>query len=647
MPPGSAEVGSTANSYEILAKLATGGMAEIFLARGASVAGVERYVVLKRVLRHRASDAHFVRMFLDEARLAAQLQHPNVAQVYDIGKLGDSYFFTMEYVHGETVRALLQRSHALRRQIPVAAVLTIAAGAAAGLHHAHERKGIDGRPLNIVHRDVSPSNLMVSYEGNVKLVDFGVAKAAHNTHETRSGTVKGKISYLSPEQARGSGVVDRRSDLFALGIVMWELLTLERLYRRESDFENMVAIVNEPPRAPSMVRPEIPPALDALVLRLLEKTAEQRFQTADELHAAIEEVAVRTGSALSAASLARYVRELFGERPEPWIEMQSADAHGGAVTVTSEPIPKDLGVPVTLDVDKRLGNVPDLSDPQIESSSRHRLPSEGAPTTRVPLVEPEEIGDLRQTVREKPSRLELPTPVFVRNPSAPQLPTLQGIAPPVVPMALIQRTQSKPAARRFPFAVVILGVAAVIGIVIGVVLARGGTELARSDAMLAQIAPPPPPVAEPTPPPPPPAAIDAAPTEPTIPPDAEPAPAAVEPAKPSALPHPRPRPVEDVVKLLESGRYSDAFVACRETTGLPAQSPGACVRAACRMHDVVHSKRWIKAASPQQRTTLVAACSAMGVSFEADKPSPPPPQDKSPPPPPAHDCASNPLDCQH
>ena len=131
VPQGPAEVGSTANSYEILAKLATGGMAEIFLARGASVAGVERYVVLKRVLRERAGDADFVRMFLDEARLAAQLQHPNIAQVYDIGKLGDSYFFTMEYVHGETVRALLQRSHALRRQIPIAAVLTIAAGAAA------------------------------------------------------------------------------------------------------------------------------------------------------------------------------------------------------------------------------------------------------------------------------------------------------------------------------------------------------------------------------------------------------------------------------------------------------------------------------------------------------------------------------------
>src|SRR5258706_3209871 len=259
-------------------------MAEIFLARGASTAaGVERYVVLKRILKHRASDASFVRMFLDEARLAAQLQHANIAQVYDIGKLGDSYFFTMEYVPGETVRALLQRSHALRSPIPVGSVLVIGAGAAAGLHHAQERNGFDGKPLGIVHRDVSPSNLMVSYEGGVKVVDFGVAKAAHRSQETRSGTVKGKISYLSPEQCRG-GNIDRRSDLFALGIVLWEMLTLERLYKRATDFEAMAAIVNEPVPPPSSRRPDVPPELDAIVLKLLSKDAAQRYESADELH---------------------------------------------------------------------------------------------------------------------------------------------------------------------------------------------------------------------------------------------------------------------------------------------------------------------------------------------------------------------------
>src|SRR3954471_20057691 len=292
------EVGSAANSYEILAKLAMGGMAEIFLARGASSAGVERYVVLKRVLRHRASDPHFVRMFLDEARLAAQLQHPNIAQVYDIGKLGDSYFFTMEYVHGETVRALLHRAQGLRRKLPIHVAMTIAAGTAAGLHHAHARLGPSGRALGIVHRDVSPSNLMVSYEGSVKVVDFGVAKASDRAHETKSGTVKGKISYLSPEQCRGRRVA-RRSDLFSLGICLWEMLTTERLYKRASDFENMNAIVSEPPPAPSSRRDDIPAELDALVLRLLAKDPEDRLQTADEVVEAVEAVAAGTGSVLS------------------------------------------------------------------------------------------------------------------------------------------------------------------------------------------------------------------------------------------------------------------------------------------------------------------------------------------------------------
>src|SRR5678815_3645351 len=186
------------------------------------------------------------------------------------------------------------------------------------------RIGLDGRPLGIVHRDVSPSNLMVSYEGGVKLVDFGVAKADDRAHETKSGTVKGKISYLSPEQCKGKRV-DRRSDLFSLGICLWEMLTTERLFRRSSDFENMQAIVNERVPPPSSLRPEIPLEIDDIVMRLLAKNPDDRFQTGDELHEMIEGAAVRTGSALSAASLGRYMRELFGQKPEPWIELQTND----------------------------------------------------------------------------------------------------------------------------------------------------------------------------------------------------------------------------------------------------------------------------------------------------------------------------------
>ncbi|HEX8113115.1 MAG TPA: serine/threonine-protein kinase, partial [Kofleriaceae bacterium] len=359
MSRAAAEVGSTENSYQVLAKLASGGMAEIFLARGEGVAGVERYCVLKRILRDRASDVQFVRMFLDEARLAAQLQHPNIAQVYDIGKLGDSYFFTMEYVHGETVRALLHRAVELRRQLPIGCVLTIVAGAAAGLHHAHVRVGLDGRALGIVHRDVSPSNLMVSYEGSVKLVDFGVAKASDRAYETKSGTVKGKISYLSPEQCRGKRV-DRRSDLFSLGICFWEMLTAERMYRRASDFENMNAIVSEPPPPPSSRRADIPPELDELVLRLLAKDPGERCQTADEVVEAVEAFAAGTGSVLSASALGRLVREMFGPRREPWLELKRLHRQGEGVTVTGEPIPYELAIPPADRLDHQLASVIDL-----------------------------------------------------------------------------------------------------------------------------------------------------------------------------------------------------------------------------------------------------------------------------------------------
>jgi serine/threonine protein kinase len=455
-----AEVGSTANNYQILARLATGGMAEIFLARSVSGTGVERYCVLKRILRNRAADVELVTMFLDEARLAAHLQHPNVAQVYDIGKLGESYFFTMEYVHGETVRALLQRARSLRRELPIASVLTVIAGAAAGLHHAHERIGMDGRPLDIVHRDVSPSNLMVSYEGSVKVVDFGVAKAADRASETRSGTVKGKISYLSPEQCRGLPI-DRRSDLFSLGIVMWEMLTTERLFRRNSDFENMTAIVNDPVPLPSSRRASLPHELDAITMRLLAKDPSARYQDADELVEALEGAAARTASMISPSALGRLLREMFGQRPEPWLELDTQEEVPEGVTVTSEPIPAQLIGSAISDLDLQLAQVPDLGGaggarPVVaeraprDSGPRVAVPTpptqlmiapmapEAAPTAAFPTQLP--LGEIKSTAAVSPvdgradTVADLPPTLAFARPEAPPrppsvTPTMIGTAP--------------------------------------------------------------------------------------------------------------------------------------------------------------------------------------------------------------------------
>jgi serine/threonine protein kinase len=300
-------------------------MAEIFLARSRGMAGFARYVVLKRILPERGTDARWVEMFLDEARLVAQLQHPNIAQVFDLGRLGEGYFFTMEYVHGANMRETLIRCSQRGRQLPLSMALGVAVGAAAGLDHAHDRRDADGNSLGIVHRDVSPSNLMLSFDGVVKLVDFGVAKAHLRSSVTQSGTVKGKISYLSPEQCRGRDV-DHRSDLFALGIVLYEMTTTKRLYRRASDFETMTAIVTEEPEPPSRYNSAISPALDALILRALAKDPAHRPQSASELQEALEEIAQRDGLSISNTHLRRQMRELYGEPLEPWRALESAPA---------------------------------------------------------------------------------------------------------------------------------------------------------------------------------------------------------------------------------------------------------------------------------------------------------------------------------
>jgi serine/threonine protein kinase len=253
---------------------------------------------------------------------------------------------------------------------------------------------------------------MVSYEGTVKVVDFGVAKAAHRSIETLSGTVKGKVSYMSPEQCKGASEIDRRSDLFSLGIVMWEVLTTEKLFRRNSDFETMQAIVGEVVPPPSQLRPDIPPEIDHVVGRLLAKDPAQRYQNADELHEAIENVAVRTGSALSTASLGRYMRELFGQRPEPWIELAVAEQHPEAFTVTSEPIPNNLAVSAADDFDRKLSAVPALTERLTSPQEGARPPQPTVPlrvaaelVTTLPLgVDPQDLYKT-QPIRDSASRI--------------------------------------------------------------------------------------------------------------------------------------------------------------------------------------------------------------------------------------------------
>ncbi len=304
--------------YEIVQRLAEGGMADVLLARTVGIEGFERHVVIKRIRAEQARDGRYVSMFLDEARLAASLHHANVVQVNDIGQEDGEYFFAMEYVHGEDVRKILRRASEQETAIPLEHVLAIVMGAAAGLHHAHEQIRADGASLGIVHRDVSPANILIGFDGGVKVVDFGIAKAAHQTVETQSGILKGKVAYMSPEQCNNAPV-DRRSDVFSLGIVLHELVTLRPLFQRENDFLTMSAIVVAEVPRPSAVCPRVPPALEAIVMKALARSRDDRYATADDMRRALELFAEDAGVRTSTTALADYMKSTFGVRREPWL----------------------------------------------------------------------------------------------------------------------------------------------------------------------------------------------------------------------------------------------------------------------------------------------------------------------------------------
>jgi serine/threonine protein kinase len=309
---GGFEPGATLGKYEIVRELATGGMAQIYLARTRGAAGFEKNVVLKIILPNLASDRQFVTMFLDEARLAATLRHSNIADVFDVGVEGKTYYFAMEYVAGQNARAVRIKARETRRPIPVEVSLAIVGGTAAALHYAHTRTDANGKSLDLVHRDVSPSNILVGYEGAIKLVDFGIARATSRRMRTRTGIRKGKVPYLSPELCRGT-TIDHRSDLFSLGVILYELTTGERPFQGNSDFVVMDQIVSAAPMPPSQIAREYPSPLESIVMRMLAHSPEARYQTAGQVLEDIETFASDNGLLISAHIVAKFMKELFAE----------------------------------------------------------------------------------------------------------------------------------------------------------------------------------------------------------------------------------------------------------------------------------------------------------------------------------------------
>jgi TonB family protein len=298
-------------------------MADVLLGRTDGIEGFERHVVLKRIKAEHARDQRFISMFLDEARVAANLHHQNIVQVYDIGESSGEYFFAMEYIHGEDLRRVLSAVSKTNKHMPLGHVCAILSAAAAGLHHAHERKGNDKKPLGIVHRDVSPSNILIGYDGSVKVVDFGIAKAAMRQVETQSGSLKGKVGYMSPEQCKGDDV-DRRSDIYALGVLLYELSTTSRLFKGENDYLLMDAIVNGKVPLPRVRRPDLPNELSSIIMKALSVDPSRRFQTADEFRIALEQFALKAQITGNTSALATFMHKLFGEKAEPWVDITGA-----------------------------------------------------------------------------------------------------------------------------------------------------------------------------------------------------------------------------------------------------------------------------------------------------------------------------------
>jgi serine/threonine protein kinase len=267
--------------YNLIEKLEAGGMAEVFLAEATSVQGFKKRVAIKRVLPHLASHTNFIGMFLDEARLGARLSHANVVSVFDIGKSDNSFFIVMEFVDGTNLKKVMETLRAKRQHFPLKDAIFIAMEACRGLSYAHELLDEDGKPLDLVHRDVSPPNILISKRGEVKVTDFGLAKARTQLERTDPGVVKGKFSYLSPEVASGQPV-DERADIFALGVCLWEMLGGRRLFLGETDYETVQAV--SAARVPTLVgaHPEVDEQFDAIVQKALARKPDNRYQTARE-----------------------------------------------------------------------------------------------------------------------------------------------------------------------------------------------------------------------------------------------------------------------------------------------------------------------------------------------------------------------------
>lgn len=307
--------------YLLDRKLTEGGMAEIFIARPNPSLASQKIlarpspVVIKRLFSHHSSEADFVRMFQNESALAGQLKHPNIVDIFDQGETEGTFFLAMEYIRGEDLRSIAQQADNTGRRPGMNLVIRVIMDTLAGLHYAHTLYDAEGLPMGLVHRDVSPQNVLVTYEGVVKLIDFGIAKATRSREmdQTQAGTIKGKYAYMSPEQTR-SGNLDARSDVFSVGTLLWELLTWRRLFKRATDLATLVAVTEETAPPAASINPEVPKELDDILMKSLSMDREQRWESAKAFHDALGDFVDRNSWDTSTPALSAYMKDVFAEK---------------------------------------------------------------------------------------------------------------------------------------------------------------------------------------------------------------------------------------------------------------------------------------------------------------------------------------------
>jgi eukaryotic-like serine/threonine-protein kinase len=307
--------GTRFGKYSLLNRIAVGGMAEVFLARQEGLEGFEKTICIKRIRPHLTTQPNFVQMFLNEAKLAAQLNHPNIVQIYDLGRVNDSYFIAMEYISGRDMSRIIPKAEKAGIPFPMIYALRIASNVCEGLYFAHTKTDAYGNPLNIVHRDITPENILVSFSGTVKIVDFGIAKANTQLEQTRAGEIKGKLSYMSPEQCMGHQL-DARSDIFSFGSVIYEWITGYKLFTGENEMAILKSIIDGKIYPPSYFKEDVPEAVERILMKALEKDRTKRYQSAWEMQFDIDTYLASSEFTPSHIHLSNFLKQIFGDEIE-------------------------------------------------------------------------------------------------------------------------------------------------------------------------------------------------------------------------------------------------------------------------------------------------------------------------------------------